>query len=356
MGIEADRVENIRMIRDSAQAIAKRGDVRRARALRDRSPGFDRAAWQSMCDLGWVGLRVDEADGGSGLGMLEFCALAEELGAALAPEPLVACAMAARLLDGAVRRELLAGSRIVLLAWQERADSLEPRGETTVEDGRVYGCKRFVPAAEGADDFLVTTDRGLMLVPHHAAGLRIEPLPTQDGGHVATLRFDGVLGKPLPGDPCTVLEEAALASAAYLLGVIEGALALTLEYLKTRRQFDAPIGSFQALQHRAVDLTLQAALTRASVESAAALLDGGGAGPAARAAVQAAVSRAKARASDAALLVTRQAIQLHGGIGYTDECDAGLYLRKAMVLAPAFGGAALHRRRYAALLNDLDAL
>lgn len=352
MAIEADRTENIRMIRDSAQAIAKRGDLRRVREWRDRSPGFDRATWQAMCDLGWVGLRVAEEDGGSGLGMLELCALAEELGAALTPEPLIAGVLAARLLDGAARRDLLVGNRIVLPAWQERADSLDAVGETHVEGGRIYGEKRFAALVEGADDILVFTGQGLMLVANHAAGLTVERQPTQDGGHVATLRFDGVLGDPVSGDPADALEEATLATAAYLLGVIEGALALTLDYLKTRRQFDAPIGSFQALQHRAVDLALQAALTRASVESAAAALDGGATG----APALAAVSRAKARASDAALLVTRQAIQLHGGIGYTDECDIGLYLRKAMVLAPSFGGAALHRRRYAKLMNDSDEL
>jgi len=209
-----------------------------------------------------------------------------------------------------------------------------------------------VPAADGADDFLVTTDKGLVLVPRDAGGLTVERFPTQDGGHVATLRFDDVPGELLPGEVGMAIEEAALATAGYLLGVIDGALALTVDYLKTRRQFDVPIGSFQALQHRAVDLWLQAALARASVESAAACLDGGAVG----AEAQAAVSRAKARASDAAMLVTRQAIQLHGGIGYTDECDVGLYLRKAMVLAPAYGGAALHRRRYAALQSLVDEL
>lgn len=350
MSIDADRLENIRMIRDSAQAIAKRGDLRRARDWRDRSPGFDRAVWRSMGDLGWIGLRVEEADGGSGLGMLEFCALVEELGATLTPEPLIAAAAAVRLLGRNAGSDRLSGGRIVLLAWQERTGSLDPTGGASFAGGRLSGCKRFIPSADGVDEFLVTTESGLVLVPRDAAGLTVERSLGQDGGHLATLHFDGVQGELLPGDAGRVLDEAALATAAYLLGVIEGALALTVDYLKTRRQFDAPIGSFQALQHRVVDLTLQAALTRASVESAAACLDGGAVG----AEAQAAVSRAKARASDAAMLVTRQAIQLHGGIGYTDECDVGLYLRKAMVLAPAYGGAALHRRRYAALQSPMD--
>jgi alkylation response protein AidB-like acyl-CoA dehydrogenase len=120
---------------------------------------------------------------------------------------------------------------------------------------------------------------------------------------------------------------------------------MTLDYLKTRQQFGKLIGSFQALQHRAVDLQIQVALTRASVEAAAVTLDGG-APPALR---QAVVSRAKARASEAAMLVTKQCIQLHGGIGYTDAYDVGLFLRKAMVLGSLYGPAALHRARFAAV-------
>jgi alkylation response protein AidB-like acyl-CoA dehydrogenase len=124
----------------------------------------------------------------------------------------------------------------------------------------------------------------------------------------------------------------------------------TLDYLRTRKQFGRAIGSFQALQHRAADLQVQIALTRASVESAAVTLDAGAAASVRRAAV----SRAKARASDAAMLVTRQAIQLHGGIGYTDEYDVGLYLRKAMVLANLYGSSSVHRARYAADAPETD--
>ena len=131
---------------------------------------------------------------------------------------------------------------------------------------------------------------------------------------------------------------------------MERAFAMTLSYLKTRQQFGKPIGSFQALAHRAADLKIEVALTRASVEAAAATLDTS----AAAAVRQAAVSRAKARASDAAMRVARQAIQMHGGIGYTDEYDVGLYLRKAMVLANLFGSAALHRARYAAVAVEDD--
>jgi alkylation response protein AidB-like acyl-CoA dehydrogenase len=336
------------MIRDSAGAIAASGDLKRVRALRYREPGFDRAVWRQMCELGWVALRVPEAAGGSGLGMREYCALAEECGAGLIPEPLVPCSLAARVLKGAELDRLIAGDTIIIPAWQDRANSLALAGGTTFRDGRLSGRKVFVPMAAGADAFLVSADDALALVARDAVSLTIDR--TQDGGHYGTITFDGAPAQPIAGDLAEAVEEATLATAAYLLGVMERAFAMTLTYLKTRQQFGKPIGSFQAPAHRAADLKIQVALTRASVEAAAATLDTSSAAAVRRAAV----SRAKARASDAAMRVTREAIQLHGGIGYTDEYDVGLYLRKAMVLANLFGSAALHRARYAELATEDD--
>ena len=245
---------------------------------------------------------------------------------------------------------LLAGDAIVIPAWQEQANSLALDGGTVLRDGRVSGHKRFVPMAAGADAFLVSAGGGLALVKRDAPGVTLAIDRTQDGGHYGTLTLERAPAQPLAGDLAAAIEEATLATAAYLLGVMERAFAMTLSYLKTRQQFGKPIGSFQALAHRAADLKIEVALTRASVEAAAATLDTS----AAAAVRQAAVSRAKARASDAAMRVARQAIQMHGGIGYTDEYDVGLYLRKAMVLANLFGSAALHRARYAQLALEDD--
>ena len=345
-----DRGERIRLIRDSAGAIVPAGDLKRVRALRFREPGFDRAVWRQMCELGWLGLRVPEDAGGSGLGMREYCALAEECGAGLLPEPLIPCSIAARVLAGPELDRLLAGDAIVIPAWQEQANSLALDGGTVLRDGRVSGHKRFVPMAAGADAFLVSAGGGLALVKRDAPGVTLAIDRTQDGVHYGTLTLERAPAQPLAGDLAAAIEEATLATAAYLLGVMERAFAMTLSYLKTRQQFGKPIGSFQALAHRAADLKIEVALTRASVEAAAATLDTS----AAAAVRQAAVSRAKARASDAAMRVARQAIQMHGGIGYTDEYDVGLYLRKAMVLANLFGSAALHRARYAQLALEDD--
>lgn len=347
--MSTEREENLRMLRDSVAAVAPRdGSLGRIRALRFGLPGFDRSVWRQICEMGWVGLRVPEADGGAGLGMAEFCALAEELGAGLAPEPLVACACAARALPSEDLPELLSGDQVVIPAWQERADTVEPGHDTVFEPGHATGRKVFVPMAAGADSFLVAVRGGLALVRADAPGVHLATADTQDGGHYGTLSLADAPGRFISGDLSDAIEEAALLTAASLLGVMERSFELTLDYLRTRKQFGRPIGSFQALQHRAADLKLQCALTRASVESAAAVLDAG----APRPQRQAAVSRAKARAATAALLVTREGIQMHGGIGYTDEYDVGLYLRRAMVLANAFGSARLHRSRYAAIVPE----
>jgi alkylation response protein AidB-like acyl-CoA dehydrogenase len=344
-----EHTERVRMIRDSAGAIAT-DDLKRIRALRYNEPGFDRAVWRQMCELGWVALRVPDAAGGSGLGLREYCALAEECGAGLLPEPLIPCSLAARVLAGATLERLIAGDTIIIPAWQERANSLTLTSDTTLRGDRLFGRKVFVPMAAGADAFLVSTNSGLALIARDAAGVSLMIDRTQDGGHHGTLTFDNAPAEPVAGDLGEAIEEATLAIAAYLLGVMERAFAMTLTYLKTRQQFGKPIGSFQALAHRAADLKIQVALTRASVEAAAATLDTSSVAAVRRAAV----SRAKARASDAAMRVTREAIQMHGGIGYTDEYDVGLYLRKAMVLASLFGSATLHRTRYAELATEDD--
>ena len=350
MSAAEERSENIRLLRDSAAAVVTPGDTKRIRALRFKDPGFDPAVWREMCDMGWAGLRTPESRGGSGLGVQELCALAEELGRGLVPEPFVASVTSASVLTGAVLSEVIAGTRVVLPAWQERANSLDTTGDTVIAGGRVTGTKKFIAQAAGADAFVVSGKGGLALVARDAAGVSLAIERTQDGGNFGTLSMENAPCTALSGDLAEALEEASLATASYMLGVMDRAFAMTLDYMKTRQQFGRAIGSFQALQHRAADLKIQVALTRASVEAAAVTLDSSQ-NPALR---QAAVSRAKARAADAGMLVTRQCIQLHGGIGYTDEADVGLFLRKAMVLSNLHGGAALHRARYAEVAPDED--
>lgn len=339
---EDDAAENVRMIRDSTRAVVG-ADLRRIRAQRFQEPGFDPTILATMAEMGWLMLRLPEEAGGLALGMVEYCALTQELGAALVPEPLIGTALAYRMAGAD-----LSGAGICIAAWQDEANSLG-WSQLSLADGRITGTKHFIPNAAGADAFAVATAGGVAVVAKDASGLRATSEWTQDGCGLGTLEMTGVA--PLAIHPADAvddaLDEATLATASYLFGLSERVFAMTIDYLKTRKQFGQPIGSFQALQHRATDIKIQLELTRASIASAAATLDAG----ATKAARAAAVSRAKCRTNDTALLVSREAIQMHGAIGFTDEYDAGLFVRKAMTLCNQFGSSAVHRRRFAALLK-----
>jgi alkylation response protein AidB-like acyl-CoA dehydrogenase len=203
--------------------------------------------------------------------------------------------------------------------------------------------------AAGADAFLVTVPGGLALVERDAPGVSLEIQQTQDGGNFGTLILAGAPAKAIEGDGTEALEHTIMASAAYLFGLMDRAFTITLDYMKTREQFGRKIGAFQALQHRAVDMQIQVSLTRATIGTASYALDNAPT----LGQRQAAVSRAKVRASDAAMVVTRTCIQLHGGIGYTDAYDIGLFLRKAMVLSPLYGSPSVHRRRFRTVAPEI---
>lgn len=341
----------VTMIRDSAGAVAPRdGDYSRIRKLRFTAPGFDRDVYREMANLGWIGLRLPEDKGGVGLGLSESVALYEELGRGLVPEPLIAATLAASLLAATDEAELfaslLAGETLVATAWAAANDAID-----VAEDPAAP--RRAVVAADAAEWLLVPTGEALRLVP--AGEAEIAPVELQDGGRMFVVTVPAgagrVIGNGVDAALNLAIDEAALGTAAYLLGVAEAAFAMTLDYLKQRKQFGQALAAFQALQHRAADILIQLALTRASIVGAAADIDGG-VSPRQRAIV---VSRAKARAADTAMLVGREAIQLHGAIGYTDEYDVGLFTRKAMAVANLYGSAIAHRRRYAALAEDLAA-
>jgi alkylation response protein AidB-like acyl-CoA dehydrogenase len=363
-----------RMLRDAgADFFASDEEGRPLRDWRGRAPGYDRARWRKMAALGWTGLCLPEAYGGSGCGLAQAALLLEQCGRALAPEPLVGGALlpAWALLHGdneALRTRwlpaLARGEQTLALAWQEREheQSLRPASlrATPRGDGFVLdGAKRFVAAAEGAGAFVVSAlaPQGtvLLLVEAGQPGLTLGTLARVDGGFWGELQFKGVeagaaqLVADAPRADAVLqraLDLARIAAAAELLGVMGRALDSSVQYIAVREQFGCPVGSFQALQHRAANLLIQVELTRAVVAQSAALADAQGT-DAGR--LSAAASQAKARASAAALEVTKGCIQLHGGIGYTDECAIGLYLKKAMVGAAWLGTAAWHRRRY----NDL---
>ncbi len=335
--------ESVAMIRDSVGAIAPRGgDLKRIRALRFETPGIDRGIWREMAALGWLALRLPEDRDGLGMGMRELCVIAEELGAGLVPEPVIAAAAIVPLLPQHLRAAVLAGEMLVLPAWQEQPGAFAPGLATRFVDGLLHGAKILVPFATAADAFLVTTDRGLALVRRDAPGVTIVPQQSQDGGQFGNVTFAGAVAESVPGALDDILEDIMLAHSAYLLGASERAFAMALEYLGIRKQFGKFIGSFQVLQHRAAELKVQLALSRAILNEAMAVADS-----AAPAATRHKVgSRAKARIADTAILVARETIQMHGAVGITDEYDIGLYCRKIVSLYNLYGSAAWHRARY----------
>ncbi|MBP6115321.1 MAG: acyl-CoA dehydrogenase family protein [Neisseriaceae bacterium] len=342
------------MIRDSVGAIMTDGqDFGRIRQLRFTEPGMDPQVWQLMGDMGWLGLRLPETAGGIGMGLLELTTLLEALGEGLVPEPLIEGAMAVCLLPAAPRTQALAGETLVLPVGLPGLAAAAP---VQLREGALQGVLQHVPMAQAATDFLVYTPQGLALLPQ--AAVNVSVVLTQDGGHFGSFSVTGLVPQwVLPvaeGQLQCLWDEACLASSAYLLGVMQAAFRMTQDYLNLRVQFGRRLSSFQALQHRMVDLYLQIELTRAIVAKTATFMDdalanGTELNPATVQMRQRLVSVTKIRAAQSALLVTREAIQLHGGIGYTDEADIGLFLRKAMTWLNRYGSVEAHRQRYLSL-------
>lgn len=340
-GLE-DWVENARMIVDSARAVVPPdGNLERIRAERFTPPGFNPEILSQMAEMGFLMMRVEEDHGGLGLGMRELCALSEVLGQGLVPEPVLSSITACALLQEAIPEEVMLGQAVIVTAWQDRSNALDWHGSTR---------KVHVPGASGADLFAVVHGDGVSLIGAQAQGLRLTPHGMQDGTEVCRLDLPSLPTPIRDSDGIAPrLLEATLAQSAYLLGVSGRALEITLEYLRMRSQFGKPIGSFQALQHRATEMKIQLELSRAGIFATAARMDAGAGN------TGAAVSRCKARAADLSMMVAREAVQMHGAIGFTDEADIGLFVRKAMTEASHFGTARLHRARIAAQLEEISA-
>ncbi|WP_288251519.1 acyl-CoA dehydrogenase family protein [uncultured Hydrogenophaga sp.] len=350
------------MLRESARDfVARRLPRSRLRALRE-APQDLAGVWAEFSGLGWTGLMVPAEQGGSGLGLSEMAVVLEALGQAAAPEPLTPCGvLAARAIvmseSTPLRAELLeglaAGSLMPALAWQSSARlaqaHAEPvQAEASEEGWRLHGRLDFVRPGAGWSGLLVPAQsaEGLNLfwVPSGSAGLGVRTRTLADGSGCAGVLFDSVAvtgaqrlaaSKAASTALDQALDFARLAVAAELLGVIRGALAVSLEHLRTREQFGVAIGSFQALRHRAVELYLQQELVAASLEDATRQADAG----LPTSDLQALAARVKARASAAALQVSKDAVQFHGAMGYTDECDVGLYLKRALTLSAWLGNA-----------------
>ena len=350
--------EDLRLLRESVRTLFERaGGSDRARQLRDAGGGFDPEMVRELAEAGVFGVAVPEDQGGLGMGLAAGGVIAEEVGRVIAPEPVVSTI---GLSLGLLRRlcpdhpkmaQLIGGEISLAVAWQERGPGGAPADATCrYADGKLTGGKAWVVGAIGSHGFLVVAEQDdgpvLVLAEADAQGLVIDKRTQADGSSLGELSFSGTPAAELAssGAVLTALAEAvadatALA-AAELVGLSERAFEITLDYIKTREQFDKPIGSFQVIQHRAVDLNVMCEVAQAGVREALAQMDSE-TDPKVRAPI---ASRAKARAVTAAKKITRDAIQLHGAVGYTDEFDIGLYLNRALVLSAWLGDDAYHRR------------
>ncbi len=371
-----DADDLMRMLRDSAADYVNRSDMARdVRAWRHKPEGYDAARWSEMAQLGWIGLRAPESCGGMALGLEECVALLAETGRGIGPEPLSAVGvLAMRALangGGKPNAEMMArladSGRVIAVAWQEAAGALhasecETRATPTANGWRLTGVKDYVHGAARANGLIVSARApegvGLFHVEPGAKGVKLETRYFTDGTtcHRLHLQDAEVAGESCVAAPGrgeaaldAALDETRIAASAEMFGLAQRALDMTLDYLRQRKQFGKAIGSFQALQHRAVDLYVTTQMMRAAIDRAARAFE------AADAREKALIASAcKARCSDGALQIAKEAIQMHGAIGYTDEHDIGLFVRRAIKLSAWLGNGAQHRKRYAALSPALE--
>ena len=344
------------MIRDMAREWAdNESPVTAWRKVRNAGvpEGYDPAVWKSQAEMGWAGILIPEEFGGVGMGYLSLGLVLEQLGRNLSATPLAAtaAATAAILLGGtdAQKSEWLpkiaSGEVVATVAFDEGPNFAPDKIATAVSDGKLTGTKAFVAEGDSATLFVVSATDGVYLVANGEGVTRSRRVVADMRSH-AEVRFDGAAAEALSGGTgliTQVSDRAAVATAAELLGLCEAAFATTNDYLKVRVQFGQVLASFQALQHRMAKMFTELELMRSAVEGALEAIDSG------RSDIDQAVSLAKAVAGDTAKLVSREMVQLHGGIGMTDEHDAGLYLKRSAVLETMWGNAAYHRERFARL-------
>jgi len=354
------------MLRGSAAAwAADAAGPETFRQFRASGRGFDPAMWAEMAALGWTGILLPEDKGGSGLGIAPALTLAEIFGRNLVAAPFIPAAVVSGTIlaraagEGTELAQALAeGQAAPLPAFRESATGLGANAPATeYRDGRLFGRKLFVPGWHEGAELLVSAQSGgkqlVALVQPAAAGLTTEARAMADGTLTADLNFDGVPARPILTGPAA--EEAlsraqaheALALSAMLEGLAAQLFEMTVDYVKSRVQFDKPLASFQVLRHALVDLHTQIELAGASWRRAARALDEGLPSAAQR------IAAARARAARAAHGMGQAAIQYHGAFGYTEEADVGLYVNAILRLAAQGGSRRTHG--FAALARHKEA-
>jgi len=370
--------EEQELLADTAKEfVAERSPVTAMRALRDSNDatGFSRDLYKEMAGLGWTGILLPEAHGGSDMGMAELGVVLEECGRTLVAQPFLSTvllgASAVQLGGTDVQKQALLtgvseGDTLLALAFQEKGRfdpfACSTKAEPAGDGFRITGEKLFVLDGHVADKLIVVArasggprDRDgltLCIVDPAASGVSITRTTMVDGRNAARVRLDGVevsgdqvIGKPGAGADVLepVFDRATAGLCAEMLGTLTEAFERTVEYLKVREQFGVKIGTFQALKHRAAEMFCEVELSRSVTLEALRALDAG-ADDASKI-----VSAAKARVSDTAVLVSCEAVQMFGGIGMTDEEEIGLFLKRGHAATATLGDGAYHRDRFARL-------
>ena len=370
--------EDQAMLADTARGfLADEGNIaKQLRHFRDINckDGFGHALWKQMAELGLTGILVEEADGGLGMGHVEAGIVLEEIGRNLTPSPfLTSSVMAATALGGASADlkgrylpGLIAGDSVFAVAIDEgpkhRPERIATRAERSGNGFKLSGSKAFVVQGGSADMLVVAARTSgddsdhdgitLFAVPKDATGMSLDVVRLVDSAQAAHLKLDNVqldadavIGDVDGGRELLnrVLNAGRIGAAAESVGVALGSFEMTTTYLKQRKQFGKLIGEFQALQHRAAHLYSELEIARAAVIKAQQLLDGGSDK------AELMVSVAKAKAGKAASLAVKEGVQMHGGIGMTDEYDIGLYMKRDRALAEFMGDMYYHAERVAQL-------
>ncbi len=365
-----------RMLQDTVRPfMAEEGAIKKElRHWRDTgcTDGYGTGLWKQFAELGLTGILIPESQGGAGLGAIEAGLVLEEIGRNLTPSPFLTTAVTAvRALQGSAQGErwfpgILAGETVAALAIDEGKHH-NPAG-VAMEAKRqgngflLNGAKQFVVHGNSADLILVAARTGgaagetdgltLFAVEKGASGVEVETATLADSSKSARLTFanvsvdaDAVVGEVDGGwAPLSrALNAGRAGAAAELVGVAAGASEMTFEYLKQRKQFGKLIGEFQALQHRAAHLYGEIEIARAAALKSAQLLDSGDEQ------AELFVSVAKAKAGRVSALAVQEGVQMHGGIGMTDEHDIGLYMKREAVLSDLFGSPRFHAARVAEL-------
>lgn len=366
------------MLRDSALAFLKdNAPISALRTLRDTHDpvGFSRDLWRQAAELGFTGVLIDEAYGGSGLGVVEAGIIAEAIGATLAPLPFLSTSVLGASLLGlfgsdtqrsALLPEMASGRHLTALALDEgskhRPDRITMLARRHGDGYMLDGSKVFVVDGHVADTLIVVAkdaqagvdgDISLFLVPRDSAGVRVERCVIADATNAARVTFEGVripayalLGRAGNGAAMLdkVLDIARAVLSSELVGIADATFARTLAYLKERSQFGKQIGEFQALQHRAAHLFAEIELARAAVLQCQQRLDAGRSdGP------EPLVCVAKAKAGTTTTLAVQEGVQMHGGIGMTDELDIGFYMKRARTAQEWLGDANWQLNRWAGM-------